>query len=139
MNKWLVRLEALEHENISDTPALQHCQNRQNGLLSVLAGGWEESAAEFSGSPNPRDRDRYQARVDRLRRWGWSGADAAATAERLARRDAGDDDRVICAAECTHYRPGRCGNHKLAGLLTAELGRDLAGLLQRCPGAERKG
>lgn len=42
-----------------------------------------------------------------------------------------DDDRVTCAT-CRHYRPGRCTQHKAAGM-PQEIGRDLAELLQRCP------
>lgn len=81
---------------------------------------------------------RYAERLTRLRRWGWPEADALALAERLARRDrelaAGDaDDQAVCV-ECSYYRPGRCGNHRRAGLFTPEVGRDLAEALQRCPG-----
>jgi hypothetical protein len=43
------------------------------------------------------------------------------------------DDRHRCT-DCAHYRPGRCGNHKAAGLIATAIGRDLANLLQRCPG-----
>lgn len=67
----------------------------------------------------------------RLARWGWPPDEIEALAGRLARRDA-DDDRRLCA-ECRHYLPGRCGNHRLAGL-QAEVGRDLAATPQRCPG-----
>ncbi len=72
-------------------------------------------------------------RLERLLRWGWPRHDAEALAERLARRDQTDDLRVSCG-DCTHYRPGRCGNHRRAGLLTPEVGRDLAALLQHCAG-----
>ncbi len=51
----------------------------------------------------------------------WPGPPAAA------------DVRVTCHA-CAHYRPGRCGNHRRAGLHAPDIGRDLATLLQRCPG-----
>jgi hypothetical protein len=54
--------------------------------------------------------------------------------ERLTRRDReGDDDRVSCT-DCNHYRPGRCDNYRRAGLGTADVGRELATMLQRCPG-----
>ena len=76
----------------------------------------------------------FTARRDRLTRWGWTEPDAEALAERLVMRDrAADDDRVSCA-ECQHYRPGRCGNYRAAGLQSPEVGRELTGLLQRCPG-----
>jgi hypothetical protein len=65
-------------------------------------------------------------------------ADADDLAERLTLRDRSGDDRVSCT-DCQHYRPGRCRNHRRAGLHSAELGRDLAGLLQRCPGFQSEG
>lgn len=78
---------------------------------------------------------RFTARVHRLLRWGWPESEAEALAERLTQRERnGADDRVSCAGECAHYRPGRCRNHRPAGLQSADVGRDLAGLLQRCPG-----
>lgn len=76
---------------------------------------------------------RFAARRARLIRWGWSQDEAQAMAERLARRDLSGDDMESCT-ECAHYRPGRCGNHRRAGLFSPEVGRDLAALLQRCPG-----
>jgi hypothetical protein len=79
---------------------------------------------------------RFNARRERLLRWGWNAADAEAMAERLIRRDREADDRVSCAADCKHYRPGRCGNHRAADLSTPDVGRDLAALLQRCGGFE---
>ena len=70
----------------------------------------------------------------RLLRWGWPQGEAEGLAERLVRRDRErTDDRVNCA-DCGHYRPGRCGNHRRAGLGMPDVGRDLAALLQRCPG-----
>ena len=62
-----------------------------------------------------------------------------AEAARLARRNLERDDRVSCAAECAHYRHGRCGNHRAARLASREVGRELAGLLQRCPGFNEGG
>ena len=59
--------------------------------------------------------------------------DADHLAELLTLRDRDGDDRRMCF-ECQHYRPGRCGNHAGAGLRVPELSRDLAELLQRCPG-----
>ena len=69
----------------------------------------------------------------RLLRWGWGEADAERLADRLALRDREADERVSCT-DCRHYRPGRCGNHRRAGLNVADVGRDLAGMLQRCEG-----
>ena len=75
----------------------------------------------------------FTARRDRLVRWGRSITEAEELAERLARRDREHDDRVNCT-DCRHYRPGRCENHGRAGLQAPDVGRDLASLLQRCPG-----
>ena len=66
-------------------------------------------------------------------RGGWTEPEAEHLAERLVQRDRDGDDRRLCI-ECRHYRPGRCGNHGCAGLQVPELGRDLAAMLQRCPG-----
>ena len=66
-------------------------------------------------------------------RWGWTEPEAEAGAERLVKRDREPDDRVSCV-DCRHYRPHRCGNHRQAGLHAPDVSRDLAGLLQRCPG-----
>jgi hypothetical protein len=76
---------------------------------------------------------RFLARRDRLLRWGWLESEAENLAGRLTLRDREGDDRVSCA-DCKHYRPGRCGNHRRAGLNVADVGHDLAGRLQRCPG-----
>lgn len=134
MGKWLDRLLAMEAERFSAPLPPGHCQNRQNSLLTVLAVGVEGATREIRRA----DDDCKAARLASLRRWGWSEDEADALAERLAIRDRGNtagdlDDRVTCA-ECANYRPGRCGNHRRAGLFTHELGRDLAALLQRCPG-----
>lgn len=79
-------------------------------------------------SEDPRTTDRRE----RLLRWGWPAPDAEALAQRLARRDREPDSRVSCV-ECQHYRPGRCSDHWRADLKSPEVGRDLAGTLQRCP------
>ena len=116
--------------------------------MAVTPGG---GAGEISAAPIPvcvplldrpdlaavvwtdADIARFLDRRARLLRWGWADADAERMAERLVIRDRGGDVRVSCT-ECTHYRPGRCGNHKAAALLSPEVGRDLAALLQRCAG-----
>lgn len=76
----------------------------------------------------------FEARRDRLLAWGWPTAEAERVADRLTRRDA-DDDRRSCA-DCRNYRPGRCVAYRAAGLHRPEIGRDLAGMLQRCPAFE---
>lgn len=71
----------------------------------------------------------------RLLRWGWAEPEAEKLAERLVKRHRERDERVSCV-DCGHYRPGRCGNHRRAGLHAPDLGSDLAAMLQRCPGFE---
>lgn len=93
-------------------------------LLALLAGDEARTDGEAAC---------FLDRRARLLRWGWAEADAEALAERLTIRDREGDDRTSCA-ECRHYRPGRCGNYRRAGMWTPDLGRDLAGTLQRCPG-----
>jgi hypothetical protein len=75
---------------------------------------------------------RRRAVLGRLLRWGWNAYEAEAMAVRIARRDAADDRRTC--VECCRYSPGRCAAHRAALLPSGEVGRDLAGLLQRCPG-----
>lgn len=76
---------------------------------------------------------RFIDRRARLIRWGWPEAEAEKLADRLLRRDREPDDRVSCI-DCTHYRPSCCGNHGHAGLQAPDVVRDLASLLQQCPG-----
>jgi hypothetical protein len=86
------------------------------------AGGWDD--AEIA---------RFQARLRRFNSFGIRGDDAQELAERLTLRDRDNDERRMCL-ECSQHQPGRCGNHRRAGLHVPELGPDLAVMLQRCPG-----
>lgn len=86
------------------------------------AGGWND--AEIAA---------FTTRVVLFMRRGVSATDADDLAERLTLRDRDGDARHMCV-ECSHYRPGRCGNHRRAGLHTADVGRDLMATLQRCSG-----
>jgi hypothetical protein len=88
--------------------------------------GWDES--EIAA---------FTARRNRLMRWGWAEPQADAVAERLTLRDRDGDDRITCT-ECSAYRPGRCGNHRRTGLGTADVGRDLATMSQRCLGSNHE-
>ena len=76
---------------------------------------------------------RFQNRANRFLRLAIDERDAEDLAERLALRDRDSDSMVSCI-ECAHYRPSYCGNYRAARLRTADMGRDLAALLQRCPG-----
>jgi hypothetical protein len=86
------------------------------------AGGWDD--AEIAT---------FTARVTLFMRRGLSATDADDLAERLTLRDRDGNAQHACV-ECGHYRPGRCGNHRRAGLHSPDVGRDLAATLQRCPG-----
>jgi hypothetical protein len=76
---------------------------------------------------------RFTARVVLLMRRGINATDADDLAERLHLRDLQGDDRRVCL-ECRHLSGRRCGNHVRAGLRSAEVGAELAALLQRCQG-----
>lgn len=76
---------------------------------------------------------RFVARVSLFLRRGVNATDADDLAERLHLRNMQDDDRHLCL-ECKHFAGRRCGNHKAANLHSPEVGRDLAAMLQRCPG-----
>ena len=122
-------------------------RNLLNDPLSKQPCGFSQDSQDSQGVPDRKasgpdpfavawtegDIDRFLARRARLLRWGWPEPEAEALADRLVRRDRDLDARVSCA-DCRHYRPGRCSNHRRAGLSTPDVGRVLAGLLQRCPG-----
>ena len=121
-------------------------------LLALLAG----TAAPTAGTTPVWDRPHrlMPAEADRAHAQPWDDAacanfvarvtlflrrrvdveDADDIAERLHLRDVDGDKRVVCL-ECSHYRPGRCGNYLGAELQSAEVGRDLAARLQHCPGS----
>lgn len=159
MGKWAARLA-------EKTPLRLHSgtvKTDERGVLSVLAvthrGGTPEIQAPGSdastsvpaseptrrpeapdlavGAWTDADIARFLDRRARLMRWGWPEADAEKLADRLVQRNREHDERVSCT-DCQHYRPGRCGNHRRAGLHGAEVGRDLAEMLQRCPGFVQK-
>lgn len=134
-------------EKTSTPPYVGTDETDKRGVLAVLAVGVQGGAGIFLPLPTQRgnssslaaecwtdaDIEAFLARRSRLMRWGWSEVDAERLAERLVSRDRDTDDRVSCI-DCRHYRPGRCSNHRSAGLTVADLGRDLASTLQRCGG-----
>ena len=81
---------------------------------------------------------RFEARAGSIERLSLAQLDAEDLAERLHLRDVQADHRHLCL-ECSHYRPGRCGNHRAAALVAAEVGRDLATMFQDCPGFKSRG
>lgn len=128
MSRWLARLAALGDEigGLPQEASTDGTDKRE--LLSVLAVSPDADAHEMRAVLA----DRASARLARLLRWSWPEAEARDAADRLARQDA-DDDRVTCA-DCLHYRPGHCNNHRLAGLNGTSMCREWAGQLQRCRG-----
>ena len=149
MGKWAARFaEKLAAPHYAGTD-----KTDKRGVLSVLAVTPEGGTHDFQVVPTlasepaeesegldlaatawtDADIARFLDRRARLMRWGWTEPEAENLAERLVKRDREGDGRVICA-ECRHYRPGRCGNHRAALLHSHEVGRDLAAMLQRCPG-----
>ncbi len=114
----------------------QTCGSSQDSQLSQgcpLTWAPVKVADEKAVAWADADITRFLERRARLMRWGWSEPEAEKLAERLVKRDRDGDDRVSCT-DCRHYRSGRCGNQKAADLHSPEVGRDLAALLQRCPG-----
>jgi hypothetical protein len=112
------------------------CGSSQDSQNSQGVAGATRCDANLAAAVAWTDADisAFLNRRARLLRWGWAEPEAEKLAERLVKRDRDDaDDRVSCA-DCGHYRSGRCGNHRHAGLISPELGRDLAVMLQRCSG-----
>ena len=132
-----------------DSQAFAAVRKPQNGPQSEQTCGSSQVSQDSQGYPTTcaaadvddlaavawtdGDIARFEGRRARLMRWGWSEAEAERLVDRLVRRDREGDDRVSCT-DCRHYRAGRCGNHAPAGLNGPEVGRDLATMLQRCPG-----
>ena len=118
------------------TDELRQAIRVQRDCLAALLTptGDANPATEFVSLVQWSDADiaRFLDRRARLIRWGWAEPDAEALADRLVRREREHDERVSCT-DCQHYRPGRCGEHRRAGLHALDVGRDLAALLQRCP------
>lgn len=127
MGRWIDRL----HRDSGAPPSATTAKTDESRLLSVLSVGREGGAPDFVPDAAAVE-SRRQAVLARLLRWGWDAKVAEAAAARIARRSPGDDRRTCF--ECRGYSPGRCATHRAALLSTSEVGRDLAGLLQRCPG-----
>lgn len=129
MGKWIDKLLA----NSPAPPFGGTAKTDTKVVLTVLAVGAQGGALEINHVEQDLDSRRLDIHA-RLLRWGWRPAEAQETAARIAARQP-DDDRKACA-ECCAYRPvaHRCINHRAAGVQAADVGHDLAGLLQRCPG-----
>lgn len=149
VGKWAARLA----EKTAAPPYARTDETDKRGVLSVLAVTRKRGASDFqsvsmlASEPTQRteafdlaavawtdaDISAFVDRRARLLRWGWAESEAEKLAERLVKRDRVHDERVSCA-DCWHYRPGRCGNHRGAGLDVPDVSRDFAAMLQRCPG-----
>lgn len=127
MGRWIERL----HRNSGASPCDPTAKADESSLLAASSVPLEGGARGIAPDAKAVER-RRRVVLARLLRWGWDAEEAEATAARIAGRDV-DDDRRTCF-ECCRYAPGRCATHRAALLPAAEVGRDLAGLLQRCPG-----
>jgi hypothetical protein len=97
--------------------------------LAGLAG----VASNDDGSTETTTRPETGARLARMAQHGWPEDRAQATAERLAQRDADEDDRRMCI-ECTHLGDtGRCVAAALGRVIGADRRLEpVQDLLQRC-------
>lgn len=100
----------------------------EEGLLHL-----PERAGPVSEAWTDADIARFLARLARLTRDGRTESDAERLAEQAVNRRRDGDDRVKCS-DCRHYRPGRCVNHRRAGLRSAAVCGDFAERPQRCSG-----
>lgn len=113
----------------------QAIRDHRAELLSLLAPPPDPDrwCWPHSDAMNGAELEQFAKRAQQFTRRGITAEAAETMADRLVIRDREQDDRRTCL-ECTTYRPGRCGNHRRAGLQAPDVGRDLATLLQRCPG-----
>lgn len=117
----------------------QAIRDHRAELLSLLAAPSQPAADPdrwcwpHSDAMNGAELAIFAKRALQFTRRGVTADAADALADRLVIRDREQDERRACL-ECSAYRPGRCGNHHRAGLDVTDVGRDLAAMLQRCPG-----
>ena len=112
--------------------------NQQDAPISQLAALAGLAASDawcwpHAEAMNGAELQTFAARVQLFIRRGADESVAENLADRLVIRDRQRDHRRTCL-ECQHYRHGRCGNRLRAGLHSAEIGPDLAVLLQHCGG-----
>jgi hypothetical protein len=113
----------------------QAIRDHRAELLSLLAPPPDPDrwCWPHSDAMNGAELEQFAKRAQQFTRRGITAEAAETMADRLVIRDREQDDRRTCL-ECNAFRPGRCGNHRRAGLQAPDVGRDLATLLQRCPG-----
>ena len=113
----------------------QAIRDHRGELLSLLAPSTDPDrwCWPHSDAMNGAELEQFAKRAQSFTRRGITTEAAEAMADRLVIRDREQDDRRTWL-ECNAFRPGRCGNHRRAGLQAPDVGRDLATLLQRCPG-----
>lgn len=115
-----------------DSQTFAAIRNTENSPQSEQRRGFSQDSQDSQDSQGYPEAI-TAARVARAMRLGFEQQVAEALAERLRERDDHADYRHLCI-ECRHYRPGRCGNHTAAQLMTPNVGRDLATMFQDCPG-----
>jgi hypothetical protein len=113
----------------------QAIRDHRAELLSLLARPPDPDrwCWPHSDAMNGAELEQFAKRAQQFTRRGITAEAAETMADRLVIRDREQDDRRTCL-ECATYRPGRCSDHRRAGLQAPDVGRDLAMLLQRCPG-----
>jgi hypothetical protein len=125
-NRYGMSCPSFEAESCSDAPERPY--RLMDGEDRCHEAAWNEAEIEL-----------FLVRKQRFIRRGYDPQNAEDLAERLKLRDldADDceqrDDRHMCV-ECSQLANGRCESYKTAGLRSAELGKDLPVMLQRCPG-----
>lgn len=155
--KWLDRLKNLESP---DTHPREPREPGSLGLQGCPLGGMQKfecapvpaaNDTQIVVEAEPHDPDRHcwphsaamnTAEIDRLisraaqfTNRGLAADDAETMADKLVFRDRDGDDRRVCL-ECAHLQGlarWRCGNAERAGV-GVDLPRELAVMLQRCPG-----
>ena len=112
----------------------QAIRDHRAELLSLLTPPFDPDrwCWPHSDAMNSAELEHFAKRAQQFARRGISAEAADGMADRLVTRDRDQDDRRTCL-ECTAYRPGRCGNHRRAGLQAPDMGHDFAEQLQRCP------
>jgi hypothetical protein len=105
---------------------------------SQLSQGFERRprGRARAGAWTRADVSNFLDRRARMLRWGWTVADAERLAERLVFFDREHDARVSCA-DCT-LPNGSARQPHLCTVTIADVGTNLAVLLQHCPGRNPK-
>ncbi len=101
-------------------------------MAPLLAADPDRWCWPHSAAMNGAELETFMQRTRQFIQLGVTADSADAIADRLVIRDREQDDRRTCL-ECGAYRPGRCSNHRRAGLEVPEVNGDLASSLRQCP------